>query len=152
SVELEPAPIGPIIDSAVRSRSATLGISVVVEVVPPDLEVACSAILLERLVANLVTNAFDALEGRSEGHVVVRASVAQPTAEPWEPGRIELTVDDDGPGLPPELGDAVFEPLTTTKKSGTGIGLALCRAIALAHGGDISADRSPLGGARFAVL
>ena len=70
-----------------------------------------------------------------------------------------LSVSDDGPGIPDELGDQVFErfvrgdgPADTAGAGGSGLGLAIVRAVADSHGGTVEADRDPaLGGARFTV-
>jgi signal transduction histidine kinase len=59
-----------------------------------------------------------------------------------------LTVRDDGPGIPAKLREQVFEALFTTKAKGNGLGLALCRRIAEAHGGTVTLDPSD-GGATF---
>ena len=69
---------------------------------------------------------------------------------------IELEVEDDGPGIPEEIVDRVFEPFVTGRKRksprpGTGLGLAIARNIVQRHGGTISAGRSELGGARFSL-
>lgn len=65
---------------------------------------------------------------------------------------VVLTIEDTGPGVPPELWARIFEPYVTTKATGTGIGLALAEQIARAHAGGIAVDGSPeLGGARFSV-
>jgi CheY-like chemotaxis protein len=66
---------------------------------------------------------------------------------------VELTVSDTGPGIVPELRERIFERFFTTKAvgAGTGLGLAICRDIVAAHGGRISADAAPRGGAMFRV-
>jgi signal transduction histidine kinase len=79
-------------------------------------------VLLEWAVESLVKNAIDALSGQG-GIVKVRA-VELPE------GDVELTVADDGPGIPRELRKRVFEAGFTTKRGGWGIGLALTRRIA----------------------
>lgn len=80
-------------------------------------------------------------------------------------GRVQLTierltrggnvtavhVDDDGPGVPPEAMERLFEPFYTTRPNGSGLGLSLCEGIVSAHGGRIHVGKSPLGGARFSV-
>jgi signal transduction histidine kinase len=60
-----------------------------------------------------------------------------------------LEVHDDGPGVPPELGEAVFRPFFTTKADGTGLGLVSVSACAASHRGEAALARSELGGARF---
>ena len=66
---------------------------------------------------------------------------------------LELRVADNGPGIPEGLRGRVFAPFFTTKPEGvgTGVGLALCRAVAAAHGGSIRAEATPGGGATLVV-
>lgn len=65
--------------------------------------------------------------------------------------RVQLLVADTGPGVPEEMREEIFEPLVTTKRGGTGIGLALCKRIVEAHGGTISLAGSEEPGAAFRV-
>jgi len=60
-------------------------------------------------------------------------------------GVVMIDVSDDGPGVPAEISAKLFEPLVTSKKSGTGLGLALVRRVARAHGGDAELVPSPRG-------
>ena len=70
---------------------------------------------------------------------------------------LTITVDDDGPGIPPEMRDEVFKPFLrlddarNQDEGGTGLGLAIARDIARSHGGDISLGDSPMGGLRATV-
>ena len=63
--------------------------------------------------------------------------------------RVVIEVSDDGPGVPDELRERVFEPFFTTKERGSGLGLAVVRAIAEANGGTLSLDKGARGGASF---
>lgn len=98
---------------------------------------------LERVLVNLVGNAAKALPPGGRITVSVASSG----------GNVLLSVDDDGPGLPPELLPRLFTPFATGRgrEGGVGLGLYLCRDIARRHGGELSAERSALGGARFTL-
>ncbi len=96
---------------------------------------------LAQLVQNLVINAIQAMPAGG----VVRASLG------LEDGRLRLDVDDEGKGVPEDLRASIFDPYFTTKSSGSGLGLAVCLAVARGHGGDISVGDSSQGGARFTV-
>ena len=102
---------------------------------------------LVQLIVILLDNAFDhAPQGTTVGVAVGRAG-----------GRVELSVADDGPGIPPDERDRIFEPFTRLpgvrrdRSGGTGLGLAIARRIAAAHDGTIRVDDAPGGGARFVV-
>ena len=101
---------------------------------------------LVHVLANLLGNAAAALQG-SPGSPRI-AVTAEARA-----GVLTLRVADNGPGIPPELREQVFRPFFTTKPegAGTGVGLALCRTIALEHGGSIAAEETPGGGATLVV-
>ncbi|PRX98083.1 sensor histidine kinase [Allonocardiopsis opalescens] len=106
---------------------------------------------LARLVRNLLDNA----DRYSAGRVAVTLA-AEPGSEPGA-GTAVLTVDDDGPGIPPDQRERVFDRFYRLDGSrdrssgGTGLGLALARRIARAHDGDVVVAAAPLGGARFTV-
>ncbi|MBT8492874.1 MAG: hypothetical protein KJO07_07415, partial [Deltaproteobacteria bacterium] len=62
---------------------------------------------------------------------------------------IEVEVGDDGPGIPQELADKLFDPFVSTKERGTGLGLAMTHQIVREHGGLMSVDSAPGAGTRF---
>jgi two-component system osmolarity sensor histidine kinase EnvZ len=65
---------------------------------------------------------------------------------------VEVTVDDDGPGIPPERMESVFRPFESgAHPGGSGLGLTIARDIVRAHGGDILLSESPLGGLRATI-
>jgi signal transduction histidine kinase len=96
--------------------------------------------LIKRSIENLVLNALQAVPER---YGEVRVSVTD-EAE-W----LLICVEDNGPGVDPEVGDAIFEPKVTSKETGTGLGLALVKGVVEAHSGYIRYGESSLGGARF---
>jgi nitrogen fixation/metabolism regulation signal transduction histidine kinase len=101
--------------------------------------------MLRRVVINLVRNAAQALAGEKRpGRVIVRLGRQ---GDSWA-----LDVEDDGPGIPAELRQAIFDPYVTTKTDGTGLGLAIVKKIVVEHQGSITADQSSLGGARLRLL
>ncbi len=104
------------------------------------------------LVVNLVTNALDAVAPPPSRSGNERSRIRVTTCTDIDRDRIELTVEDDGPGIPEPQRERVFEPFYTTKGVvGTGLGLSMARASAEIHGGSLTVDASPLGGARFVL-
>ncbi|MER9362233.1 ATP-binding protein [Mesorhizobium sp. M0500] len=97
-----------------------------------------------RLLSNVVGNAF-----RYAKSVEINANHGR--------GSLLVTIDDDGPGIPPEKREDVFKPFVRLDEarnldaSGTGLGLSIARDIARSHGGDIVLERSPLGGLRAVI-
>lgn len=99
---------------------------------------------IRQVLVNLVGNAADAILGSGKGgRVEIRAGI--------EEGALVLSVTDDGPGFAPEVRERLFEPLVTTRRSGAGLGLALCARIVEKHLGAIEAEDPVGGGARIVV-
>jgi len=103
--------------------------------------IRASRIRLEQVLVNILQNALDAVADRDGGFV--RLEVAA------DDDMIRMSVHDNGPGLPQELGETVFLPFVTGKAHGTGLGLGISREIVADHGGTLTAGASPLGGAAF---
>ncbi len=101
--------------------------------------------MLHRVLFNLVRNAAQALLGRPPGDARVRVRLKR-DGDFWN-----LDVEDNGPGIPLELRETVFDPYVTTKDDGTGLGLSIVKKIVIEHGGTIRAGESELGGARLRV-
>ena len=105
---------------------------------------------------NLLTNAFEALDGR--GRIDIRAVVEAVehdpafASDPHAPTPIVVVdVIDDGPGVPVDLNDRIFDPFFSTKPQGSGLGLPIVRKIVDAHDGRIDLSSAPGQGTRFRV-
>jgi signal transduction histidine kinase len=96
---------------------------------------------LRTVVLNLLRNAAEATGGRGRIVVDVRDGVDE----------VELLVADDGPGVPEEQREQIFEPFFTTRARGTGLGLAVVRRVVEGHGGEVSVQPTPGGGACLRV-
>ena len=110
----------------------------------PSDEVECDEVLLGQAISNLVQNALVA-DGRTSP-VRVQASV-----EPTEPAMLRIEVADDGNGVPAEVRPRLFTPFFTTRATGTGLGLALVKRIAGAHGGTVDYEAPVERGASFVL-
>ena len=95
---------------------------------------------IELVLRNLIANAFEAIANLPKGEKGVTVS-----AQSVEAGQILFRVRDSGPGLTPSARKLLFEPFSTTKPMGMGLGLAISQAIAEAHGGSLSAARTKHG-------
>ncbi|MBS0469891.1 MAG: PAS domain S-box protein [Proteobacteria bacterium] len=99
-------------------------------------------IQIQQVVINLMKNAAEAMENSSKREIVL--GVAQASDE-----FLQVSVADSGPGLDKDVADKLFQAFMTTKKSGMGMGLNICRGIVEAHGGRLWAEANPGGGAVF---
>ncbi len=95
-----------------------------------DLVVQADSSLLEQVLINLMVNATEAVKDRSKPHIILSASTTKNK-------KTMIKVGDNGSGIPPELLDKIFIPFFSTRKSGSGIGLSLCKQIMLLHKGNI---------------
>jgi two-component system phosphate regulon sensor histidine kinase PhoR len=112
----------------------------------PDVRVRVDADRLEQVLGNLIDNAIK--YGRNEGRIVVKA-------RPSDNGQIEVVVEDDGPGIPSESLERIFERFYRVDKArsreqgGTGLGLSIVKHIVQSHGGKVWATSEPGHGASF---
>ncbi len=96
----------------------------------PDLQLDADTNLLEQVLINLVVNAMEAVKEREEPRIILSAYFANNH-------RTVIKVADNGIGMPEEVLDKIFIPFFSTKKSGSGIGLSLCKQIMMLHKGNI---------------
>jgi signal transduction histidine kinase len=144
SIDRETADINQLLDDVLRMAGPQMRARVTIERRFEELRpVACSPQELKQVFLNLVLNAGQAME--SGGHLWI--------ATRWDGDAVVVRVEDDGPGIPPEILDRIFDPFFTTKKvgEGTGLGLGIAYQIIRAHGGEIAASSDPGEGAVFTV-
>jgi nitrogen fixation/metabolism regulation signal transduction histidine kinase len=146
-VQVEPEDIAGVMDDFLRSLGALEGQGEIDWQPPaPAIQVAVDKLLFRRVLYNLVENAFQAAQAAGVDPRV-RLRVQQPAARRL----VVVSVEDNGPGVPEELRDRVFDPYFTTRSSGTGLGLAIVKKIVLEHGGTIDVEAGAGGGARFVI-
>jgi signal transduction histidine kinase len=115
-------------------------------VVPPDLSKICGDRgQLEQVVLNLVRNSIDSIAEakRGAGHIRIEALKSERRCE------LEIRVKDNGRGVSAEVADRLFEPLTTSKEHGLGLGLSICASIVEAHRGKIWLEATSADGTEF---
>ena len=100
---------------------------------PEDLKVFADPNLMGQVLLNLMKNAFYALRGREDAHIIL-------SAEHGPTGKVLIRVRDNGPGIPPEIMNEIFVPFFTTKEEGSGIGLSVSRQIMRMHGGNLKSS------------
>ncbi len=103
--------------------------------------VVVAPVQIEQVLVNLLRNAMEAIETRLDGTIRISARDLG-TA-------LEITVTDDGPGIPQERFATLFDPFATWKSGGMGLGLSISRSLVEAHGGQLTATNLKDGGARF---
>jgi PAS domain S-box-containing protein len=111
-------------------------------------EIAADRVRIRQILNNLITNSFEALEGKMAGGIEILTQLTEDGGKPVA----SILVTDNGPGFQKDLIGTVFDPYVTSKPKGTGLGLAIVKKIVEEHGGRIEADNPRLGGARVRIL
>lgn len=104
--------------------------------------VLADRIQIQQILLNLIRNALEAMQETSRRELKVGTRLV-------DDSHVELSVEDTGPGLAPEVAAQLFQPFVTTKKHGMGVGLSICRTIVEAHGGKIWAESKQGEGTAF---
>jgi signal transduction histidine kinase len=109
----------------------------------PDLPlVFIDKVQVQQVLLNLIRNAVEAMQSMPRRELSIRTAMSPD-------GMVEISVTDSGPGLAADIREKLFQPFVTTKPSGIGVGLSICRGIIEAHGGRMWLADSPYGGAAF---
>jgi two-component system sensor kinase FixL len=98
---------------------------------------------IQQIMVNLIKNSLDAIAegGRGDGQVDIHIHAGE--------ADVLVTVTDNGPGVPQQIREKLFDSFFTTKPKGVGLGLSICKSIASAHGGTLRHEQPTEGGSRF---
>jgi signal transduction histidine kinase len=110
-------------------------------------QIMADPVQLQQVLLNLISNAVEAMAAVDDRRRVLRI-----TSSLHESDNVLITVTDSGTGIDPEHKDRIFEAFFTTKSSGMGMGLSICRSIVQAHGGQLSVAPAMPNGSTFSIL
>jgi len=125
-------PIQDILDSVITDLPKSNKISI--EIISEDVEIECDFEAMKVILINLTINAIQAIKD-NEGRIKISSKVRG--------DNIFIEIEDNGPGIPKEILEKIFEPLYTTKEEGTGLGLVSCKSLVNQHHGKISVKTNP---------
>jgi len=137
----EKVDLGGIIKEVFSRAKGASGVHCEVSMAPDPFAVQADPSQLRQVVANIVENSIEAMKGGGDFFVEACRDAGYDT----------IVFRDTGPGFAPDVMDAVFEPLITTKASGTGLGLTICSGIIENHGGSIAVEECEEGGAAIRI-
>lgn len=118
------------------------GVETSVDLDPDATPVLADRVQIEQVLINLMRNAMEAMASCEVRRLSIRSRLLDPTV-------VELVVADTGPGIAPDVQKRLFQAFSSTKESGMGLGLSICRTIIEAHGGRIGARRAEGCGTEF---
>ena len=139
--------VGPLLENVKRlfnTRIKKEQIQFVIQCTPHELEVWADEQMLEQILINLIINAIHAVEEKPQKEITLKAGI-----NPF--GGVEISVKDNGKGIPEDQLDEIFIPFFSTKKEGSGVGLSISRQLIQAQGGHIQV-KSKVGKGTIFVL
>jgi signal transduction histidine kinase len=146
-IDRRPEPLATTVEDAIgvaRAATGRTGMEIETVLEPPSAMVVIDRIQIQQVLVNLIRNASEAMiESESPRRHLSIAS------RPLGAEKLELSIADTGPGLPPALREKLFQPFVTTKATGMGVGLSICRFIIEAHGEKLKVADNPGGGTVF---
>jgi two-component system, LuxR family, sensor kinase FixL len=140
-------PLSPLVKETIELLlvgTKTEGISIKVSADLPDISVIADKIEIQQVLLNLLRNAIEAVAGQERREVCLLIESRGDA--------IQISIIDNGPGLPDEVRAKLFRPFVSTKKTGMGVGLAICHTIISAHNGRLWAEENPTGGTIFRLM
>jgi C4-dicarboxylate-specific signal transduction histidine kinase len=122
--------------------SESLGVNARLRIDPKASKALANRVQVQQVLANLIRNALEAMAETARRELVISTTLLKDAT-------IEIAVADTGSGLPAGAEEHLFEPFTSTKPHGMGLGLSICRSIVEAHGGSLRSEPNPGGGTIF---
>jgi signal transduction histidine kinase len=153
-LELRPERVAEIVERALEAAIASFpdaGVKIERKYSPNLPEIPADPQLCEQVFVNLITNAFQAMQGQAGSAEKTLHIAIEPEVSNGEPG-VAVFIEDTGPGVPPELREQIFNPFFTSKKDGVGLGLSIVAKIVDDHRGTIRLEENTPRGARFHVF
>jgi signal transduction histidine kinase len=144
-MERRPTPLAPLVREVadlLRGRAGKQRVDLWLDLPAAGVTVLADREQLRQVLVNLFLNALDAMPAGGTLAVAVRP------ADPW---RVEVEVDDTGPGIPPAQMPGLFQPFASTKDTGLGLGLVTSKRIVEDHAGTLGAANRRGGGASFVL-
>jgi len=146
-IDRRPEPLATTVEDAIgvaQAATGRTGVEIETVLEPSAAMVVIDRIQIQQVLVNLIRNASEAMvESESPRRHLTIAS------RPLGPEKLELSIADTGPGLPPALREKLFQPFVTTKAAGMGVGLSICRFIIEAHGEKLKVADNAGGGTVF---
>ena len=136
--------VSPLVKEAVELAHLDMrqtGVTIRLGNVPADVGILADKVQIQQVLLNLLRNAAEAVADQ-ESREITLLTEANATA-------LQISVVDNGPGLPDEVRDKLFQPFVSTKKTGMGVGLSICHTIITAHDGHLWSEPNPDGGTIF---
>ena len=111
----------------------------------PELVIEADVNLMEQVMINLLVNAMEAVKDQGQPHIVLSAYKSANQ-------KVTIKIADNGSGIPADVLDKIFIPFFSTKKSGSGIGLSLCKQIMMLHKGNVQVQSTEGEGTAFLLI
>lgn len=133
------------VTSLTSQELKTNGVNLTSSIIPSELDVNIDVDMIEQVLINLLQNAEQALNQSTSPQITMKASLNLR-------GHVVIEVSDNGDGIKQENMGQIFIPFYTTKKEGSGVGLALTRQVMIAHDGKVAVRNNSKGGATFSLI
>jgi len=144
-IDRRPEPLATTVEDAIgvaQAATGRTGVEIETLLEPPAAMVVIDRIQIQQVLVNLIRNASEAMADSPRRHLTI-------ASRPLGLEKLEISIADTGPGLPPALREKLFQPFVTTKATGMGVGLSICRFIIEAHGEKLQVADNAGGGTVF---